>query len=62
MNSLFDSFCALVSGMFLSVGLERLAERCDPLALSSAGVLSVELNAALPTVGCTVASEFAMQR
>jgi len=52
------SLSALLSGVFLNLGLVRLAERLDPLASSGEPIFEFERSAAAPCIFCEVPAEF----
>jgi hypothetical protein len=60
MNTILHALSALLSGAFLNLGLERLAERFDPLTGSSGVVLPSEMNMAMPCIGCNAPADFAV--
>jgi len=53
MNTTLHALSALLAGVFLNLGLARLAEWFDPLTVATGAVLSSEMEAALPCTSCS---------
>lgn len=59
MNSLLHTLSALLSGAFLNLGFERLAERFDPVSGASGAIALAESNATMNCIlPCNVPAEF----
>ncbi|MBE2215846.1 MAG: hypothetical protein IAE82_18380 [Opitutaceae bacterium] len=62
MNSLIHTLSAVVSGAFLLLGFERLAEAFDPVTQSGGASLLPKLDAAMPCAACLVPSDYSVGR